>query len=181
VDELVKFGIDKGIIKEGEINKNTLQWYKAQPPEVIKDLGIEMHWYSYYVKWTPQENYYYSVRHTGFMPNDEGRTESTYTKYASLDDKSDGFHFYLGYMKFGLGRASRDAQQDIRRNHITRDEGVILVRRYDHEFPKKHFNWFLNYLGITEEFFWQVMDFYREKSNVWKKEYGKWVLKHVVS
>lgn len=181
VDELVKFGIDKGIIKKDEINKNTLQWYKAPPPETIRGLGVEMHWYSYYVKWTPQENYYYSVKHTGFMPNDEGRTESTYTKYASLDDKSDGFHFYLGYMKFGLGRASRDAQQDIRRNHITRDEGVILVRRYDHEFPEKHFNWFLNYLGITEEFFWQVMDFYREKSNVWKKEYGKWVLKHIVS
>lgn len=181
VDELVKFGISKGIFKKGEINKNTLQWYKAPPPEVIETLGIEMHWYSYYVKWTPQENYYYSVKHTGFMPNDEGRTESTYTKYASLDDKSDGFHFYLSYMKFGLGRASRDAQQDIRRNHITRDEGVILVRRYDHEFPKKHFGWFLNYLGITEEFFWQVMDFYREKSNAWKKEYGKWVLRHVVS
>ena len=29
-------------------------------------------------------------------------------------------------VKFGLGRCSRDAQQDIRRHHITRDEGVAL-------------------------------------------------------
>jgi len=59
-----------------------------------------MHWFSYYEKWTPQENFYYCVKHLEFETNDEGRTKSTYTKYASLDDKQDGFHFYLGYMKF---------------------------------------------------------------------------------
>lgn len=181
VDDIVKRGIEKGILKKEEINERTMQWYKAPPPEAIQDLGLEMHWYSYYEKWTPQENFYYCVKHTGFNLNDEGRTESTYTKYASLDDKADGFHFYLGYMKFGLGRVSRDAQQDIRRNHITREEGVSLVRRYEHEFPQKHFPWFLDYLGITEEFFWEVMDFYRGKSNVWEKEYGMWKLKHIVS
>ena len=101
-----------------------MQWYKPPPPEAIADLSLEMHWYSYYQKWTPQENFYYAVTHTGLELNDEGRTESTYTKYASLDDRADGYHFYLAYMKFGLGRCSRDAQSDIRRNHITRDEGV---------------------------------------------------------
>ena len=77
-------------------------------------------------------------------------------------------------MKFGMCRASRDAQTDIRRHHITRDEGVILVNRYDGEFPKKHFNWFLDYMNVSEDFFWQVMDLYREKSNVWNKVNGKW-------
>ena len=38
----------------------------------------------------------------------------------------DGIHWYQAYAKFGMGRASRDAQQDIRMNHITRDEGVRL-------------------------------------------------------
>jgi len=103
------------------------------------------------------------------------------TKYASLDDKLDGYNFYLSYIKFGLGRCSRDAQQDIRRHHITRDEGVRLVLRYDHEFPKKHYDWFLHYLGISDEEFWEVMDFWREQSNVWKKISGKWELTSIVS
>ncbi|MBF0216038.1 MAG: N-acetyl sugar amidotransferase [Candidatus Omnitrophica bacterium] len=181
VDELVRFGIEKGILNKKDVEEKTFQWYKAPAPEIIEKKKVEMHWYSYYVKWTPQENFYYALKNTGFRLNDKGRTESTYTKYASLDDRADGYHFYLGYMKFGLGRASRDAQQDIRRNHITREEGVALVRRYDHEFPKKNFEWFLGYLAITEEFFWQVMDLYRERSNVWEKEYGKWILKYLVS
>lgn len=180
VDKLIEYGIDRGVFTQDEINNLNIQWYKAPPPEAINSLGLAMHWYSYYVKWTPQENFYYSVKHTGLNLNDEGRTESTYTKYASLDDKEDGFHFFLAYMKFGLGRCSRDAMQDIRRNHITRDEGIALVRRYDHEFPKKHFNWFLDYIGETEAFFWEVMDYYREISHVWEKRYGKWALKNTV-
>lgn len=181
LDELVEYGLSNGLVQSDVVSPHALQWYKPPRPEVIADLGLEMHWYSYYQKWTPQENFYYAVKHTGFQLNDEGRTESTYTKYVSIDDKADGFHFYLGYMKFGLGRASRDAQQDIRRNHITREEGVALVRRYDHEFPRKHFAWFLEYLGISEREFWEVMDFYREKSNVWTRRDEEWSLVHVVS
>lgn len=181
VDELVMAGIDMGVLKREDISEKTMQWYKAPPPDVVEKMGLEMHWYSYYQKWTPQENFYYVLKHTGFQLNNEGRTESTYTKYASLDDKADGFHFYLGYLKFGLGRASRDAQQDIRRNHITREEGVALVHRYDHEFPKRHFRWFLDYLGISEGLFWQIADFYRAKSNVWERVNNEWKLKYIVS
>jgi len=180
VDKLADVGIDNGIFKKDEITEKTLQWYKAPNPEIIEKKEIEMHWFSYYEKWTPQENFYYCVKNLDFETNDEGRTESTYTKYASLDDKQDGFHFYLSYMKFGLGRSSRDAQQDIRRHHITREEGVRLVHRYDHEFPQKHYNWFLKYLSISDEEFWEVMDFWREQSNVWIKKNSKWVLNNIV-
>jgi hypothetical protein len=143
-------------------------------------MNLEMHWWSYYQKWVPQENFYYAATHTGFETNDMGRSEGTYTKYASLDDKLDGFHFYLSYIKFGLGRASRDAQQDIRRHHLTRDEGVRLVHRFDGEFPKRHFKWTLTYLDITEEECWAWIDRYREISNVWEKTDGQWVMKHKV-
>jgi len=180
VDKLADVGIDNGIFKKDEITEKTLQWYKAPNPEIIEKKEIEMHWFSYYEKWTPQENFYYCVKNLDFETNDEGRTESTYTKYASLDDKQDGFHFYLSYMKFGLGRSSRDAQQDIRRHHITREEGVRLVHRYDHEFPQKHYNWFLKYLSISDEEFWEVMDFWREQSNVWIKKGSNWTLQNIV-
>ena len=139
-----------------------------------------MHWFSYFKKWIPHENYYYACKYTNFGSNNFGRTEGTYTKYASLDDKLDGYSFYLSYIKFGLGRCSRDAQQDIRMNHITREEGVKLVHLYDGEFPKKYFDWYLDYLEITEDFFWEVIDFYRSKSQVWEKKANSWKLKYIV-
>lgn len=180
VDELAQIGVAKGLLTPAELGK-ALEWYKAPPAEEIMNLGIEGHWYSYYHKWVPQENFYCAVKFCGFECNDEGRSEGTYNKYVSLDDKADGFHWYLSHMKFGMCRASRDAQQDIRRHHLTREEGVRLVRRYDGEFPSRYFKWFLAYLDITEEFFWVVMDLYRTKSNVWERMDGQWVLKYVVS
>lgn len=180
IDDLLRIGHERGLFTKEETKEPVIKWYKAPPPDDIIKLGLQMHWFSYYKKWVPQENFYYATKYTAFDCNPEGRSEGTYTKYASLDDMTDGFHFYLSYIKFGLGRASRDAQQDIRRHHLTRDEGVALVKRYDGEFPKRHFQYFLNYLDISESFFWEVMDYYRSKSNVWQKEYGKWKMNHVV-
>ena len=179
VDDLVDKGIEKGVLKKDEVEEKTFQLYKPPSPEDVKKSGAEMHWYSYYQRWTPQENYYYAYKHTGFRPNPEGRSEGTYTQYVSLDDKLDGIHWYQSYAKFGMGRSSRDAQTDIRRGHITRDEGVALVEKYDGEIPKRDLEFFLNYIDIEEEFFWEVIDQYRDISNVWQKVDGTWIMSYL--
>jgi len=180
VDRLVEKGVEFGLIQPNEIKPEHLTLYKPPHPDSIIKAGLEMHWYSYYQRWVPQENFYYAVNHTGFETNDFGRSEGTYTKHISLDDKLDGYHWFLSSMKFGMGRCSRDAQQDIRRNHITRDEGVALTKRYDGEFPMRYFKWFLNYVDISEDEFWDIMNKYRELSNVWEKVNGLWHLKYGV-
>lgn len=179
-DKLVQAGVGLGLFTPEEAGSATLGMYSPPPSDQIAKLGAEMHWWSFYHKWVPQENFYYAAEHTGFESNPDGRSEGTYSKYASLDDKTDGFHFYLGYIKFGLGRATRDAMMEVRSGHITREEAVALVHRYDGEFPRKYFPEFLEYLGITEEHFWEVIDRYRPP-HLWEKVGGEWKLKHVVS
>lgn len=177
VNKLIESGVEMGIFNQEEANDKTFELYQALPLDQIEKLGIQMHWLSYYTKWIPQENFYYAQKHTGFVANDDGRSEGTYSKYASLDDKLDGFHWYLGYIKFGLGRASRDAMMEVRSGHITREEAVSLVQRYDGEFPQKYFKDFLEYLNITEDHFWQIVDAYRPP-HLWKKIGGEWKLRH---
>lgn len=178
--KLAQAGVEMGLLTPEEATGPDIAMYSPPPSADIARLGAEMHWWSYYHKWVPQENYYYAAKHTGFEANPDGRSEGTYSKYASLDDKTDGFHFYLGYIKFGLGRATRDAMMEVRSGHITREEAVALVRRYDGEFPRKYFPEFLEYLGISEEHFWEVIDRYRP-AHLWEKVDGAWKLKHVVS
>ena len=40
-------------------------------------------------------------------------------------------------IKFGIGRATTDAAQEIRSGDITREEGVLLVNKFDHEYPDR--------------------------------------------
>jgi N-acetyl sugar amidotransferase len=157
-----------------------LYYYQLPPFEEVKKEKIERHFLSYYKKWVPQENFYYASKHTGFKPNPDGRSEGTYSKYASLDDRMDGLHFYFMLLKFGIGRATSDAAHEIRDGHLTREEGVALVRRYDTEFPKKYFEEALEYMQMTEEEFWDCVEKWRNE-NLWLRDGNEWRLKYQVS
>ena len=138
-----------------------------------------MHYLGYFLKWDPQEMYYYAVENTGFMPNSE-RTEGSYSKYSGIDDKMDTLHYFTSFIKFGLGRASYDASQEIRNKKITREEGVSLVKKYDAEAPNKYLENMLNYMDISNDDFWEIIDKNRSKK-LWKKENNSWVLSHQVN
>jgi N-acetyl sugar amidotransferase len=168
VQELAEMGIDKG----------DLNLYLPLCIDDLERNGTEVHFMGYYNKWDPQSIYYYAVENVGFEANPE-RTEGTYSKYSSLDDKLDGLHYFTTYIKFGIGRASYDAAQEIRNGHITRDEGVALVRKYDGEFPEKYFKEFQNYVDLSEEEFWDIVDNARSE-HLWNKENGNWKLRHIV-
>ena len=85
----------------------------------------------------PSKAYYYSVENTNFKAR-PFRSEGTYSKYNSIDDKIDDLHYFTSYIKFGIGRASYDASQEIRNKHITREEGIKLVSRFDGEVPNRY-------------------------------------------
>ena len=132
------------------VSTSELAPFRAPPLEVICKAGIESHFFSYYHNWIPQENFYHCSQYTGFTPSPE-RTVGTWSKYASLDDELDFLHYYAAYLKFGIGRATSDAAHEIRDGHITREEGVALVKKFDGEFSERHWNIALQYMGITDE------------------------------
>ena len=82
----------------------------------------------------------------------------------------------MRYIKFGLGRCAEDVSHEIRDGHLTREEGLSLMTKYEGEFPKKYFKEFLEYLDITEEHFHRVVDSWR-LPHIWKKNNNKWVLR----
>ena len=104
---------------EHGVSKIDLKPFMPPSFESLMANKTKIHFYGYYKCWDPQENYYYCRENCGFEPNTE-RSEGTYSKYASLDDKIDGYHYFLGVVKFGIGRATSDAAHEIRDGKITR-------------------------------------------------------------
>jgi hypothetical protein len=151
------------------------------PPSTldIEENAIKVSFLGFFEKWDPQECYYYSVENTGFKPALE-RSEGTYSRYTEIDDKIVPFHFYLTYIKFGIGRATYDAAQEIRNGKITRDEGVQLVHKFDGEFPQRYLNDFLKYIEINENQFAETLDKFRSP-HLWEKGQNGWKLKFQVS
>ena len=156
-------------------SKSDLQYFRQ--PEVIPP-SLTQQFFGYYKKWDPQENYYYASDNLGFQANDE-RSEGTYSRYASLDDKFDGFHYFLSFIKFGIGRATSDSAHEIRDEKITRDEGVELVRQFDGEFPSKFFEEFLEYIQASPEMFTSVIDSWRSE-HIWERDTSGWKLRKAI-
>jgi N-acetyl sugar amidotransferase len=148
------------------------------PPDPTTLKNTEVHYLGYYLPWDPQECYYYAVENTGFTANTE-RTEGSYSKYSSIDDKIDPFHYYTTLIKFGIGRATYDAAQEIRNSKITREEGVYLAKKFDTEFPKKYFKEFLEYISTSEEEFYSTLDRFRSP-HLWERTPEGWQLRHTV-
>jgi len=166
------------LIERHSVDARDLNPYLPLDGEKLHRVGTEVHYLGYYLKWDPQECFYYAVENTGFQPNVE-RTEGSYSKYSSIDDRIDPLHYYTTYIKFGIGRATYDAAQEIRNKKITREEGVALARRYDAEFPAKYFKDILDYMGITQERFNEVIDGARSP-HLWQHASGEWKLRHAV-
>ncbi len=160
------------------VKKEYIQPFEMPALEEVEEKKIKCTWMSFFKKWVPQENFYFAVENTGFQPNPE-RTEGTYSKYASIDDKFDGFHFYFAFLKFGIGRATSDAAHEIRDKHITREEGIALVKKYDGEFPKKYFQEFLEFIDVPENKFLEIADKFRN-TWLWEKKDGAWRLKNQI-
>jgi N-acetyl sugar amidotransferase len=177
------------------VDESELQPYLPANPAQIQEQKIEVHYLGYYLKWHPQSAYYYSVEHGGFEASPE-RTPGTYSKYNSIDDRIDDFHYYTTFIKFGIGRATYDAAQEIRSGDINRDEGVALSKRFDGEFPERFADEIFRYLSIPAkefpeasrmfeqpnmdyEYFMHLADTFRSP-HLWKFEDGEWKLRHQV-
>ncbi len=164
------------LIDESNFSLEDFKPYVPLEKNFIKKNDIKVYYLGYYERWDPQEVFYYAAENTGFKPNPE-RTEGTYGRYTSIDDKIDMFHYYTTLIKFGLGRASYDAAQEIRNGKITREEGKNLVKLYDQEFPKKYFKEFLDYISLSEEEFFKIVDSFRSP-HLWSKENNNWKLRY---
>ena len=160
-------------------SKNDLKLYLPPPIEELKNVGVGEHYFSYYEDWKPEKHYEVAKEHLGYQPNSI-RSEGTYTDFASLDDKTDGFHYYLMFIKFGIGRATSDAAHQIRDGLITRDEGVDLVLKYDGEYPKLYEKEFLDYMDIDKTALNQIIDKFR-RPVIWMKDGENWILRQQVT
>ena len=178
------------------LGAHELQPYLPADPTLLERTGTEVHYLGYYLKWHPQSCYYYAVEHGGFEAAPE-RTPGTYSKYNSIDDRMDDLHYYTTWIKFGIGRASYDAAQEIRSGDIDRDEGVALVRRFDGEFPERFADELFRYLSLPSAqfpvssrafeapimdraYFDALVDRFRSP-HLWQWADGRWSLRHTVT
>ena len=161
---------------DDEIGERDLGPYLYPDPGEVERLGVKAVYFAYFFRWSMLENHRFIKEKIDFQGNPRGRTDGTFTDFDSLDDKIDNVYYYMQYVKFGFGRATRDACRMIQNGQMTRDQGLDLVRKYDSEFPREFFGESLDYLGLGETEFTEIADQHRNRE-IWAFEGNQWKLR----
>lgn len=142
--------------------------------------GIEAVYFSWYFPWDIYENAQLCWTELGFQRKNsciqfpEGKSDGSFEGFDSIDDKIDDLDFYMMYIKFKFGRATRMASRLIQRGHMTREQGAELVRKYDGEFPETYLDDVLAYMDMDRAEFTKIVDLHRNRE-FWAKVDGEWV------
>lgn len=159
------------------VTEKDLNPYLYPDPEIIREKGVTAYYFAYFHKWSMFENFHFIKDKIDFQTHPEGRTVGTFTYFDSLDDKMDPLYYYMQFIKFGFGRAVRDASRMIQNGHLSREEGLEKARLYDHEFPHEFFDEVLDYLNLGKDEFFEIVDKHRNPE-IWMNAQGEWRLQY---
>jgi len=157
-----------------EITKADMGAYYYPSDDEIAKVGVRGIYISNYDPWDAKIHAELMINKCGFKTYTSRQT--TFNLYEKLEDFFQDTHNYLKYLKFGYNRCTDHASMEIRHQRMTREEGIEMIRKYEHLVKPKNLDHFLKFLNITEQEFENSIEHLRDNS-MWEKDtQGKWNL-----
>lgn len=140
----------------------------------IERVGVRGIYLSNYIPWDGRAQAEFVIENLNFESAQS--RDRTFNIYGKTDDiHANGLHDYLKFLKFGYGRATDDAANEIRHGRMSRDQGIDMVLKYD---PVRPYDMdiFLKKSGMTEQELLDMVEPMRDPS-IWEKGPNGWQLK----
>ena len=147
------------------ISHSDMIQFKYPDDEEIEKVGVRGIYLNNYIRWDTLEQHNQMIRLYDYETQNQNRTFDIFNDVDCYNYNDT--HDYLKYIKYGYGKVVDQVCREIRLNRITREQGLMLINEYISNKPK-NINLFLNWLGITENSFYYIVDQHRNKS-FWKR------------
>ena len=134
--------------------------YTYPSDDELATVGVTGLFLGYYFPWDGLTNYFLAQAH-GFTSY--GRViEGSIVDYENLDNHQTGIHDYFKFLKYGFGRATDLVSVSLRRERITRLQGLELIKLHDGKYPwtylGKPLEEILDRIGLTIKEFDLICD-----------------------
>ncbi len=147
------------------LTKNDLIPFRYPSEVDIKKAKLQSVFLGYFFPWDGYKNFEF-VSEKGFSTFNK-MVEGSYGNYENLDNHQTGIHDYFKFLKFGWGRATDILSMMIRRNKITREKALEIVKERDGKYPKtylgKTLNDILNNIDMNIDNFDKICDKFTNK------------------
>lgn len=156
--------------KKNRLTEKDLLWAKYPSDEEILKKNIKGIYIGNFFKWDGKKNAEMAIKNYSWKIS-EKPFERTYRRFSNLDDRyENGVHDLMKFIKFGYGRCTDHASKDIRNNHMSRNEGIKIIKKKDHIISKDLFHW-LEYVEMSIKKFWEIADTFRDPRVWWIKNH----------
>ena len=154
------------VLLSEDIEPKDLNIYKFPDSKDLTEKNIKAYYLGYFFPWNGLSNYIISQAH-GMLSYGKP-VEGSLVDYENLDNHQNGIHEYLKILKHGYGRITDQASILIRRNLITREEGIEIVKKNEVKFPwtylDKPIEKIIEPLGITLDDIVEIFDNFTNKN-----------------
>jgi N-acetyl sugar amidotransferase len=172
----VASGIDtEEILSIDGVSRKDLNFF--DPPEKKELEKLDPIYLSYFIKWNSVNNYKFAKSRGFHDLTHEWRRTHHIDDFDQVDSRAYLVHAWCKYPKFGHASATDLASRLIRYGLLSRDEGIELVKKHDHNLDSLCIGDFCDFLGYKESEFFNIMDKFYNKDIFEKDESGRWNLK----
>jgi len=145
--------------------------YRYPDDHDLNAVGVRGIYLGNFVRWDPKAQHEQMMRQYDYRTSAFNRTFDCY-------DHTDCFnymdlHDQLKLYKHGYSKVTDHASREIRFGRLTRDEGLVLVRKHE-QAPLKYPDQFCEWLGVTPESMRFLLDQHRNPRFWNLAEVGKW-------
>lgn len=168
--------IEEFIALEGVTKKDVnLLFYPSI--EEMSAAKLDPIYLSYFYKWNGYAHYIFA-KSRGFKDlSQEWRRSHHMEDYSQIDSIAYLVHSWCKYPKFGHQHATDIASRQIKVGLITREEGIEMVKKYDHNLDERCVEDFCAFTGYSRSEFWNIIDKFYNRDLFVKDSHGQWILK----
>lgn len=181
LETLNGFNSDDLIDETIGVKKDDLYFYTMPDVNRLREKNIRAIFLQYYVKeWSQVGNADFAVARGLIGRTDDLHEIGRYRRFTGLDSDLIIANQMIKYLKFGFGFTTDEACYDIREGRLSREDAIWYVNEYDGKCGEKYIDLVCDYLSITKEEFWNVVDRYVNRDLFEKDEKGKWIPRFTV-
>lgn len=147
-------------------------------PPVAADLDkLDPIYVSYFIEWNSFKNHNIA-KSKGFHDlTHEWRRTHHIEDFDQIDSRAYLVHSWMKYPKFGHASATDYAARMVRYGLLDRDEAFKLVEKHDHALDPLCVRDFCDFMGYSENEFWDVIEKQYNTDLFEKDKIGRWLLK----
>lgn len=141
-------------------------WQYRYPEDInLQRVGVRGIYLGNFVRWDPKAQHEQMIAWYDYQTASFARTFDCYDHvdcYNFMD-----LHDQLKLYKHGYSKVTDHASREIRHKRLTREQGLVLVRAYEHV-PLSHMEKFFNWLGVEQSGLSFIMNQHRNP-RFWKQ------------